>query len=65
LILLDVGLVLLFVFAFLFVFEENKIDLRLGGVPYIFWTGFLITAVIVGLTFPASRFFPNEESNTA
>jgi hypothetical protein len=63
--LISVVILLLFVSSFLFVFEENKIDLRLGGVPYIFWTGFLITAVIVGLTFPASRFFPNEESNTA
>ena len=49
--------------SFLVIFEENKIDPRLGGVPYIFWTGFLITVVIVGLTFLASLFFPHEESN--
>lgn len=49
--------------SFLVIFEENKIDPRLGGVPYIFWTGFLITVVVVGLTFLASRFFPHEESN--
>lgn len=47
---------------FLVIFEENKIDPRLGGVPYIFWTGFLITVVIVGLTFLASLFFPHEET---
>jgi anaerobic C4-dicarboxylate transporter len=48
--------------SFLFLFKENKIDPRLGGVPYVFWTGFLVTVVIVGLTFLASRFFPHHES---
>ena len=62
--LIYVVVILLSIGSFLFVFEENKIDPRLWGVPYIFWTGFLIMVVIVGLTFLASRFFPNEESNT-
>ncbi|RIW16298.1 hypothetical protein D0X99_08005 [Algoriphagus lacus] len=61
--LIALAVFLLSVGSFLVIFEENKIDPRLGGVPYIFWTGFLITAVIVGLTFLASRFFPHEESN--
>ena len=49
--------------SFLYLFDENKLDPRLGGIPYIFWTGFLVTVLIVGLTFLASRFFPHEESN--
>ncbi len=57
------AVLILSVGSFLFIFKENKIDPRLGGVPYIFWTGFLITVVLVGMTFIASRFFPHEESN--
>ncbi len=48
--------------SFLFLFQENKTDPRMGGVPYVFWTGLLVTVVIVGLTFLASRFFPHTES---
>lgn len=49
--------------SFLFLFEENKVDPRLADVPFVFWTGFLVTVVIVILTFLASRFFPHQESN--
>ncbi len=48
--------------SFLFLFEENKVNPTLANVPYAFWTGFLVTVVIVGLTFLASRYFPHEES---
>ncbi|OOG74295.1 hypothetical protein [Algoriphagus sp. A40] len=48
--------------SFLFLFRENKVDPRLLGVPFVFWTGLLVTVLLVGLTFLASRFFPHEES---
>lgn len=49
--------------SFFFVFKNHQADPRLGGVPFVFWTGFLVTAMIVGLTFLASRFFPHQESD--
>ncbi|MDO8966166.1 MAG: hypothetical protein Q8S14_17815 [Algoriphagus sp.] len=48
--------------SFLILFRENKVDPTLANVPYVFWTGFLVTVVIVVLTFLASRFFPHQES---
>lgn len=48
--------------SFLFLFEENKADPTLAKIPFAFWTGFLVTVVIVLLTFLASRFFPYQES---
>lgn len=48
--------------SFLILFRENKVDPTLSNVPYVFWTGFLVTVVIVVLTFLASRFFPHQES---
>jgi hypothetical protein len=48
--------------SFLFLFKENKVDPTLAKIPFAFWTGFLITVLIVGLTFLASRFFPYQES---
>jgi hypothetical protein len=48
--------------SFLFLFRENRVDPTLAKVPYVFWTGFLVTVAIVILTFLASRFFPHQES---
>lgn len=48
--------------SFLFLFEENKVDPTLAKIPFAFWTGFLVTVVIVILTFLASRVFPYQES---
>jgi len=59
---LVVTVVVLSIVSFLFLFEENKVDPTLAKVPYAFWSGFLVTVVIVGLTFLASRFFPHDES---
>lgn len=53
---------LLSVGSFFFLFEENKVDPKLGSIPYVFWVGFLVTVLLVGLTFLASRFFPHEEA---
>lgn len=51
--------------SFLFLFREDKVDPRLGDIPFVFWTGLLVTILLVGLTFLASRFFPHEESKKA
>lgn len=48
--------------SFLFLFEENKVEPSIAKIPFAFWTGFLVTVVIVALTFLASRFFPYQES---
>lgn len=60
---LVVTVLVLSILSFLFLFEENKVDPRLANVPFAFWTGFLVTVIIVILTFLASRFFPHQESN--
>jgi len=51
--------------SFLFLFKENKIDPRLGGIPFVFWTGLLVAILLVVLTFLGSRFFPHEENKRA
>lgn len=48
--------------SFLVFFRENKVEPTIAHVPYVFWTGFLVTVLIVVLTFLASRFFPHQES---
>lgn len=48
--------------SFLFLFEENKVEPSIAKIPFAFWTGFLVTVVIVALTFLASRFFPYQEN---
>lgn len=59
-----VGTVLtLSIVAFLILFRENKIEPKLAGVPFAFWSGFLVTVMIVVLTFLASRFFPYQASD--
>ena len=47
--------------SFLFIFKENKETPELYGVPFIFWTGFLVTFLIVVSTYIASRIFPFED----
>jgi hypothetical protein len=51
--------------SFLFLFQENKIDPRLGGAPFIFWSSFLVAILLVILTFLGSRFFPHQENKRA
>ena len=43
------------------VFEENKLTPELFKIPFIFWTGFLITVLVVMLTYLGSIFFPHED----
>ena len=51
------------VVSFLFLFAENKVDPKLLNIPFAFWSGFLVTVLIVILTFLASRYFPHQESD--
>lgn len=60
---LVVTVLTLSIVSFLVLFEENKVEPTFAKVPYAFWTGFLVTVVIVVLTFLASRFFPHQESD--
>ena len=50
--------ILLTVCAFLFLFKENKLEPSLAGIPFVFWTGFLVTSLLVFATFLGSKFFP-------
>jgi len=47
--------------SYWFVFKENKLTPELFNIPFIFWSGFLITVLVVGLTYLGSVFFPHEE----
>lgn len=47
--------------AFLFLFKENKLEPTLVSIPFTFWTGFLLTVLIVFATFLGSKFFPFED----
>lgn len=47
--------------SFLFLFKENKLEPILAGIPFVFWTGFLITALVVFATFLGSKLFPFED----
>ncbi|GAA0877904.1 hypothetical protein GCM10009119_08720 [Algoriphagus jejuensis] len=51
--------------SFLFLFKENKVDPRLGGIPFIFWTGFALAALLVAMTYLGAQFFPHEENKKA
>jgi hypothetical protein len=57
-----VSLVITLVLAsFLIIFKENKITPSLKGIPFIFWSGFLVTVLVVLATFLASKIFPYGE----
>ena len=53
--------IILTVGAFLFLFKENKLEPTLAGIPFSFWTGFLVTSLLVFATFLGSKFFPFED----
>jgi hypothetical protein len=55
------AVILLTVGAFLFLFNENKLEPTLAGIPFTFWTGLLVTILIVFATFLGSKFFPFED----
>ncbi len=51
--------------SFLFLFVDNKVEPRLGDIPFVFWTGLLVAILLVGLTYLGSVFFPHEENKKA
>jgi len=53
--------IILTVVSYLFLFKEQKVDPELGSVPYIFWTGFIVTVLLVFGTFLGSKYFPFED----
>lgn len=58
---LVVAVVILTACAYLFLFKEGKLDPTLANIPFVFWSGFLVTVLIVLATFLGSRFFPYED----
>jgi len=58
-----ITVLLLAIVSFFFLFQENKLNPTIAGIPFIFWSGFLVTTLVVALTFFASRFFPFEENS--
>ncbi len=49
------------IISFLFIFKENKIKPELFGIPYIFWSGFVVTFLIVLATYIGSLVFPFDD----
>ena len=49
--------------SFLFIFKENKEIPSIEGIPFIFWSGFLVTLLVVFATYLASRIFPYVENS--
>lgn len=60
--LLWISVLILTICSFLFVFKENQLEPQLAGIPFVFWSGFLITVLIVIATLLASKIFPYHES---
>jgi uncharacterized membrane protein len=54
---------LLSIISFWFIFQEEKTNPSIGSVPYIFWTSFVITVLVVLATFLGSIIFPQENSS--
>lgn len=57
--------ILLSVGSFFYLFDDHQTDPKLGSIPFVFWTGLLVTTLVVLLTFVGSRVFPHEESKKA
>lgn len=55
------AVIILTVGAFIFLFTENKLEPTLSGIPFVFWTGLLVTILVVFATFLGSKFFPYED----
>mgnify|MGYP003645344152 FL=1 len=58
---LMLAVIVLTVGSYLFLFKEGKLDPTLASVPFVFWSGFLITVLVVFATFIASKVFPFED----
>ena len=58
---LVLAVIVMTVCAYLFIFKEGKLEPQVAKVPFVFWTGFLITALVVFATFIGSKVFPLED----
>ncbi len=47
--------------SFLFIFRTDVTEPRLGPIPFIFWSSFLLTVVLVVLTYLGSKIFPYKD----
>jgi hypothetical protein len=56
------AVLLLCIISFWLIFQEEKTHPTLGAVPYVFWSSFAITVLIVLATFLGSIIFPHEDS---
>ena len=59
--LLVLAVIFMTVCAFLFLFKEYKLEPTLAGIPFVFWTGLLVSILVVFATFLGSKFFPFED----
>ncbi len=50
--------------SFLFVFQIGVTSPRLAGVPYILWSSFLLTVLLVVMTYLGSKIFPYKEEQS-
>ena len=57
------AVVFLTLLSFLFLFTQGKSKPMLGPIPYVFWISFLVTCLVVILTFVGSRVFPHLDSD--
>ncbi len=57
------AVILLSALSFLWIFQEGKTDPKLGSVPYVFWSSFVVTLLIVAATFVGSKIFPHKEDS--
>jgi hypothetical protein len=49
--------------SYVFIFRENQDGPTLWNIPFIFWTSFVVSALVVLATFVGSRVFPQQEEN--
>ncbi len=54
-------IVLLTILSFGFLFREQQVDPKMAHIPFTFWTGLIVTMIVVFCTFLASKFFPYED----
>ena len=50
--------------SFAFIFQTGITTPRLASVPYIFWTSFLLTVILVVLTYIGSKIFPYKDEQS-
>ncbi len=53
--------VILLLASFTIVFQSNITAPKLAGIPFIFWTSFLLTVLLVLMTYLGFRVFPYKE----